>query len=186
MPEDAPVTMMVRNSVAGGIRGLTQGLPFAAIPSHIRGVETIEGNAVLDAEYRRPAPRALRRAWPFQHRRRLGDGQPSGDHLADGAVSVPDLCHDAGELPRRAGVCRHGRASGLRHLARTDRQADRARGAQRADRQAHRPVDLRRAACRLFCLERHRGAAHLAQPRLPRRPRRAASSTAGCRASSSC
>ena len=62
----------------------------------------------------------------------------------------------------------YGRPSGVRHLARADRRADFPRGDQRADRAAQRPSDLRRAARRVLCLERHRGVAHLAQSRLPR------------------
>ena len=61
---------------------------------------------------------------------------------------------------------RRGGAADLRRLAGGGRRADRRRGARRADRAARRPADLRRGAGALFLLQRHRGAAHRAQPRL--------------------
>ena len=166
---------------------LRQSLPIFACGKQSHG--TAENECSVNARKHRMRDRAacpVRCARPFQRRRRLVDGQPSGDHRADGAVSVPDLRHHAGQLSRRAGVRRNRRASGLRHLAGADRRADRARGRQRADRPAQRPADLRRAACRLLRLERHRGAAHVAQPRLSRRRDALLHLSGASRASPSC
>src|SRR3954447_961970 len=99
MPDEAPVTMMVFDCALCG-SDMPGRLPIARKTSHIRRAETILRES--DAKAGRGAAGALGRARPFQHRRRLGDGEPSGYLCPDGAVPVPDLRHDAGELSRRA------------------------------------------------------------------------------------
>ena len=96
----------------------------------------------------------MRRTWPIvldaANHFLAEDGWAIASHIAlvdaDVALSLPDLRHRAGGLPRHARPGGRGDASDLRRLAGRGRRADRRRSSQRADGAARRLAD-RSARC---------------------------------------
>ena len=104
MPDEAPVTMMVRNALSGGLRDSTKGchlpqsLPIFAASRQSKGTWLSMRKIV-----------AMRRVlYDALGHFNTDDGWSMASHLAITAlmalVSVSDFRHDAGQLPRRAGL----------------------------------------------------------------------------------